>query len=162
MIIFDYSSKSFRYWIDSHLITRIMHFFTHSFQTPLKTRPQFRMYKVSSEDVPRKLIHRKISHFNTIFYPTRSRMSTGMNSTSKFSSRCSLQNAPMIHSENSSLKCRSYMVSLFSSSEGPFCSTVKSQIGSSTMFLSFLFRQDTDSLIIHKSKKVLLCTGCIM
>ena len=139
----------------------------------------------NSDDSPPKLTHFPILDFSPIFNQIRSIIPTRINSTSNFNTRFSFQNTHIKHIENRSLVYGSYILSLFSESEDPLmhrkhirlntkithhlnltlcCFSLKeapilSRIW--TMFLSFLFHEDTDSVITHESNRVLLCTRWI-
>ena len=84
-----------------------------------KKRPLFRIDWVNSDDVPLKLTPLLRSHFSTMFYQTRSRVSIRIYSASSFISRFSFKSAHMSHIESTSLIWRSYILSVFSPSECP-------------------------------------------
>ena len=85
-IILDNSSTCFRYWIESHLFNIRMHIDTHLLESVLK-KLKLRMSGVNSDVISQNLTHLPIPRFKTIFYQTRSIMPTGINSTSRSSSR---------------------------------------------------------------------------
>ena len=66
-----------------------MYFDTQSFDAVRKKRRKFRMNEVSFDGIRSNLTRMPMHHFKTIFYQTRSRILTRMNSTSNFSSRFS-------------------------------------------------------------------------
>ena len=69
------------------------------------------MNELTSDGIPQNLIHLPMPRFKTIIYHSRSRIPTGINSTSNVGSRFSFQNAHMIPIENTSLRQESDMLS---------------------------------------------------
>ena len=115
-IIFENSSESFRYSMDTHLVKNNSNALLHSFIWNCSNK---RLCFESMEWILTTFLPKRTPlprpHVSTIFYQTRSRTSARINSTSSFTSRFSFESA---HIESRSLIYRSYILNLFSPSGG--------------------------------------------
>ena len=66
---------------------------THLFEA-IQKRLQLRMYEMKFDGISENFIHLPMPHFKTVFYRTRSKIPTRINSTTNTSSRFSLRGPP--------------------------------------------------------------------